>query len=77
VEVTTATATVVREIRLAGREDRQDLQARWNSRAREFGKAKLAQLEGLEVATLQEIDAWFDETLSAGQIRSLAESRAL
>lgn len=77
VEVTTATATVVREIRLAGRDDRQELQAWWNSRARDFGKAKLSQLEDLEAATLQEIDAWFDETASASQIRSLALSRAL
>lgn len=36
VEVTTATATVVREIRLAGLQDRQDLHAWWNSRARDF-----------------------------------------
>lgn len=75
VAVTGATASVVRAIRLSGRDDGHTLTAWWNERARDYAVARLADLEALEGATLAEIDAWFDTRHTAVEI--LARARAM
>lgn len=75
-EVTAATASVVRAIRLSGRDDRDDLHAWWSVRARQFSKTKLADIEHLEGATIAEIEAWFDGRFTARQIFTKARTES-
>lgn len=73
--VTRTTAKVVRVIRLSGSPDRADLHEWFASRARDWASvAAPDDIIALEVSMLAEIDAWFDGSATAAEIRSRAAS---